>query len=189
MVTVVERCRNLFLLHRSNGPIPARSVEIIDWQDDDMPFDRIRSADLREIGDAWLRMERHPGEGLPRWSAFDPARFTKMLDKFCVLKTMDGRIDDIEFSLYGGHATHFIGQGKSLSLQEMRHDPLRSANYRDVRDRAWRAIETEAPQYVRKSLSWNDERYTEYETLMLPFMPDGAIRRLLQPVSAWVRSI
>lgn len=189
MATVIERCRNMFLLHRSNDSIPARSIEIIDSQDDDLPFDRIQCEDLRKIGDAWLRMERQPSEALPRWSAFDPARFTRMLDKFCVLKAGDLRADEIEFSLCGGHATHFIGQGKMLSLQEMRHDPQRAPNYRDVRNRASRAIENEAPQYVRKTLSWNDKNCTEYEALMLPFMPQGTMQRLLQPVSARIRLI
>ncbi len=187
METLIAQCRNLFLLHRRDNSTPARNVDLIDWEDDDLPFDRIKCEHLRKIGEAWLSMERKAGEALPRWSAFSPAQFVDVIDKICVLKAEDWRADNIEFSLYGGHATEFIGQGKPLALQEMRHNPLHKANYVDVRDRAGRAIENNAPQYARKTLSWNDEGHMEYEALMLPFMPQGKVQRLLQPVSVRLR--
>ncbi len=161
---------------------------VVDSEEDALPFERILCEDLCIIGRAWLEMERKDGEALPRWNAFDPTRFIGMIDKFCVLKRENGQPDTLEFSLYGGHATDFVGRGKRIVLHEMRRDPLRVANYRDIRTRAERAIDNESPQYVRKTLSWNDENYTEYEALMLPFMPDEKEQRVLHPISACVHS-
>jgi len=156
----------------------------LDQGDDMLPFDRIECGDLRSIGKAWIAMPRNQGEYLPSWNEFDPADFKFCLDKFCVLKVQDWRKNQIEFSLYGGHPTDYLGNGKPLVMQNLRSNPLHSANYIDIRDRAGRAIDNEAPQYVRKTLSWNDQSYIEYETLMLPFLPDQGVQRLLQPVSA-----
>ena len=189
METVIELCRNLFLLHRRRESTPARKVVLIDSEDDVLPFDRIQCEDLRMIGDAWLGMPREEGETLPRWSVFDTSQFTGTLDKICVLKATDWRADEIEFSLFGGHATDLIGRGKPISLQRMRRDPQCCANYIEVRNRAGRAIDNEAPQYARKTLSWNQQSHIEYETLMLPFMAEGKVQRLLQPISARHREI
>ena len=174
-------------LREFNDVTPAREVVLLDQGHDMIPFDRIECRDLRRIGAAWLRMPREGRRRLPRWEMFRPADFKPVLDKFCVLRVHDWRADEIEFSLYGGHPTDFIGSGKPLVMQDMRHDPLRSANYYDIRDRAGRAVDYEAPQYVRKTLSWNDKNYIEYETLMLPFEPGKGTRRVLQPVSARAR--
>jgi len=186
---MIERCRNLFLLHRHRDSTPAHSVVLIDSEDDALPIERILCDDLRMIGTAWLDMPRREGEALPRWDAFDCRRFVTVLDKMCVVRAMDWQCDRIEFSLYGGHATDHIGLGKPLSLQQMRLDPLRKANYLDTRDRVGRSIDHAAPQYARKTLSWNQDPNTEYEILTLPFMPQEGFQRILCPVSARLRDI
>lgn len=163
---------------------PPREVVILKNADNFLPIFEINCSDLRLIGEAWLAMPRVSGEELPRWSAFRPKDFVSCLDKFCVLKVEDWKADKLEFSLYGGHPTDYIGCGKPLVMQQLRRDPLRSANYYDIRDRAGRAIDNKAPQFVRKTLSWNANNYIEYETLMLPFMAEGGVQRVLQPVSA-----
>jgi hypothetical protein len=179
--------QNLIQLGEFRDFSPAREVILLDQGDDELPFERIKCVELCEIGHAWLEMPRIDGEPLPRWSEFQPKNFSATLDKLCVLKVRNWQQNEIEFSLYGGHPTDFIGLGQPLVMQELRNDPLRVSNYIDIRDRAGMAIDNEAPQYVRKTLSWNDENYIEYETLMLPFMPADGEQRLLQPVSARAR--
>lgn len=165
---------------------PARSIILRDLEDDAIPIDRIECADLRRIGQAWLDFPRTQGSRLPRWEDFKPIDFTDMIERLCVLRVDNGRIDDLEFTLYGAHATEFIGNGRKLVLQSLRYDPSRRNNYLDIRDRARRAIMNQSPQYVRKSLSWNGLGFIEYELLMLPFQYANNSQRLLQPVSACV---
>jgi hypothetical protein len=167
---------------------PARSVVTLDTQQDMIPFDRIKCADLREIGKAWQEYARIEGEPLPRWRMFRVSDFIRTIERLCVLRVEDDRIDDLEFSLYGSHASEYIGNGRRLVLQNLRTDPLRQNNYIDIRDRAERAIINERPQYARKSLSWENKAYIEYEVLMLPFMAEDGTQRLLQPFSARIRS-
>ena len=179
---------NLLRKFRASTPArPTRNVVLLDQADDTLPFGRIECPDLRTIGKAWLDMPRVSGEAIPRWSEFSPADFRFFLDKFCVLKLQDWRNDEIEFSLYGTHPTDFLGNGRPLVMQDMRNNPLHSGNYLDIRDRAGRAVDNQAPQYVRKTLSWNDRNYIEYETLMLPFIAQDGVHRVLQPVSARAR--
>lgn len=178
--------RQMLDVHDISGYQPARSVEIRDVEDDGIPLDRIDCPDLRSIGQAWLDLPRTGRESLPRWKDFKPANFIPVIERLCVLRVSDGSIDDLEFTLYGAHATEFIGNGRKLKLQSLRYDPLRQANYIDIRDRARRAIQNESPQYVRKSLSWNGQGFIEYELLMLPFTVSDNSQRLLQPVSAHI---
>jgi hypothetical protein len=166
------------------GDDPALSVIVLDEGYDSIPFERISCPDLVFIAQCWLAMPRDEESGLPRWTAFRHAEFVSVLDKFCVLKVIDWRNDALEFSLYGGHPTEMIGRGRPLVMSEMRTDPLRAANYRDIRDRTGRAVENRAPQYARKTLSWDERDYIEYEALMLPFHPGADSQRVLQPVSA-----
>ncbi len=166
---------------------PPREVVTLDIGEDTIPVKRIKCPQLLFIGQSWLQMHREAGERLPRWQEFDLNKFTRVIEKFCVIKVVDWRADQIEFSLYGEHPTDFIGGGKPLVMQKLRQDPLRSGNYYDIRDRAGRAVDNEAPQYARKTLSWNERNYIEYETLMLPFVPEDGIQRILQPVSARAR--
>ena len=163
-----------------------RKVQLLDEERDTIPFERVRCPDLRHIGESWLVLPRIGRDTLPRWSSFELRHFKSMLPKLCVLKVEKWREDRLEFSTYGGHATEFIGGGKPLVLQEMRHHPEHRGNYLDIRDRAGRAIDMSAPQYTRKTLSWNDRGFIEYEVLMLPFEKEGDVQRLLQPVSAWI---
>jgi len=174
-------------LREFQGRTPAREVVVLDQGDDVLPFDRIRCPDLIAIGQAWLDMPRNEGRTIPEWRAFSPAAFASCLDKLCVLKARDWRAHDIEFSLYGNHPTDFLGNGRSLVMKEMRGDPMHEANYLDILNRAGRAIENAMPQYVRKTLSWNEGNYIDYETLMLPFVAEDGVQRLLQPVSARAR--
>lgn len=168
---------------------PARKVTILDRSDDMLPFWRIRCADLRNIGRAWLAMPREEGAAVPPWHAFSPAAFASCLDKLCVIKAGDWRAHEIEFSLCGDHPTEFLGNGRPFVLAEMRRDPLQESIYFDILNRAGRAIENGMPQYVRKSMAWNDRNFIEYESLMLPFAAEGGVQRLLQPVSARARVI
>lgn len=165
-------------------PNSARRVELLDFEYDSIPFDRIQCPDLRQIGRVWLDYPRQTGQALPQWRQFSPVQFRSMIDKLCVLSVEDWSTEQLEFTLYGGHPTEYIGLGKPLSLQEMRADPFRRNNYADIRDRARRATRNETPQYARKTLSWNDHDFIEYEVLMLPFAPEGGSQRILQPVSA-----
>jgi len=176
-------------LREFQGRTPAREVTVLDRGDDALPFDRIRCPDLRAIGQAWLDMPRGEGETIPHWRAFSPADFASCLEKLCVIKARDWRAHDIEFSLYGSHPTEFIGNGRPLVLADMREDPVHEENYLDIVNRAGRAIENAAPQYVRKSLSWNEDNYIDYEALMLPFVAEGGVQRLLQPLSARARLV
>ena len=161
-----------------------RKVVVLDSSDDTLPFDRIQDYDLNLIGKAWMGMPRLPGEDLPRWQNFRPADFRPMIEKLCVLTVGDWRADRLEFTLYGSHPTDLIGLGRPLRMMDLREDPKRRANYEDIRKRVGRAIENCAPQYARKTLSWNDHGYIEYEVLMLPFMREGSAQRVLQPVGA-----
>lgn len=180
--------RNTLHLREFQGVGSAQEVVILDQGEDHIPFDRIVCGDLRTLGQAWLEMNRKEGCALPCWSEFRPYEFKPLVEKLCVMKVEDWRNDKLEFSVFGGHATDFIGCGRPFVLQEMRRDPRYYANYCDIRDRTGRAIDSEAPQYVRKTLSWNDRNFIEYEVLMLPFRPQNGVQRLLQPISARARS-
>jgi len=161
-----------------------RKVNLLDSEQDALPFDRIFCPDLITIGRAWSEMPCEPGEDLPRWSCFKPFSFKSCLDKMCVISVEDWRANALEFTLYGEHPTEFVGLGRPLSLQALRHDPQRRVYFDDIRDRVGRAIDHNAPQYARKTLSWNDRGFIEYEILMLPFQPNEGVQRILQPLSA-----
>jgi len=166
-----------------------REVILLDQQQDSLPFDRIQCPELIELGQAWQALPRLPEENLPRWASFRPFQFRSSVEKMCVISVEDWRADALEFTLYGNHPTEYIGLGRPLSLQTLRRDPKRCGYYEDIRNRVGRAIEQTAPQYARKTLSWNDRGYVQYEILMLPFFREGAIQRILQPVSAKVELV
>jgi len=163
-----------------------RQVVLLDQEQDAIPFDRIRCPDLVAIGRAWQDMPRETGEALPRWSCFRPFEFKSSIEKMCVIAVEDWQADALEFSLYGNHPTEFVGLGRPLSLQRLCRDARRRGYYEDIRQRVGRAITNDAPQYARKTLSWNDRGFVQYEVLMLPFLRNGKVQRVLQPVSAKV---
>jgi len=163
-----------------------RDVVLLDSEQDNIPFDRIQCPDLRAIGESWLAMPRETGQPLPEWKSFRPFDFKRSVEKMCVLSVEDWRADKLEFSLYGSHPTEFIGLGRPLSMEQLRTDTLRRGYYEDIRDRVGRAVDKNAPQYARKTLSWNDHGRVEYEVLMLPFTRQERVQRVLQPVSATV---
>ena len=162
----------------------ARPVTVLDESVDSLPFDKIRCSDLRVLGTLWLSLPRREEEILPRWKTFSPKMAKPYLSKICVMHVGDWRADEIEFTLYGGHATERVGNGQRLILERLRNDPLRRGNYRDIRDRAGRAVDQAAPQYARKTLSWDGCDQVEYEVLMLPFMPEKGKSRVLQPLTS-----
>jgi len=168
-------------LHRLNA---LRPVVILDEALDLLPGDRIECSDLRAIARVWLDLPRESGESLPRWSSFSPSMITPYLYKVCILHVGDQDKDDIEFTLYGGHPTEHIGNGKPLRMHELRADKRRRNNYRDIRERAIRAITNQAPQYARKTLSWDGLDEISYELLMLPFRTENGITRVLQPLTS-----
>jgi len=163
-----------------------RQVILLDQEQDSLPFDRMKSSELIEIGHAWEAMPRESEEHLPRWSRFRPFDFKTSIEKMCVISVEDWQADALEFTLYGDHPTEYIGMGRPVSLQQLRHDPKRRGYYQDIRNRVGRAVENSAPQYARKTLSWNDSGYIQYEILMLPFHAEGSVQRILQPVAAKV---
>jgi len=163
-----------------------RRVVLLDEEQDSLPFDRIVCPDLIELGRAWKAMPREAGERLPRWSCFRPFDFKSSVEKMCVISVEDWHADAFEFTLYGNHPTELIGLGKPLSLQRLRNDPQRRGYFEDIRNRVGRAVTNYAPQYARKTLSWNDRGFIQYEVLMLPFQGNGDVQRILQPVSAKV---
>ena len=167
----------------SNTTMPdqSRPVTIYDEEDGAIPFDRIRCSDLSLIGQVWLDLPRVGFEPLPRWTTFSPAMITRQLNKVCILHVGDWRRDEIRFSLYGGHATERVGNGQPLDLHQLRNDPQRRGNYRDIRDRAGRAVEKATPQYAYKNLSWDGCSEVAYELLMLPFMPETALAECCNP--------
>lgn len=162
----------------------AHPVTVLDEAIDSLPFDRIQCPDLRAMGQLWLSLPRHEGEKLPRWATFSPQMAIPYLRKICVMHVGDWENDEIEFTLYGGHATDRVGNGQRLVLEKMREDPLRRPNYSDIRERAGRAVDHSAPQYARKTLSWDGCDDVEYELLMLPFMPENGFSRVLQPLTS-----
>lgn len=168
------------------GESEERQVVLLDSEKDSLPFDRMACPDLIEIGRAWEGLPREADERLPRWSHFRPFDFKSSIDKMCVISVEDWKTHALEFTLYGQHATEFVGLGRPLSLQALREDPKRCTYYEDIRCRAGRAIENDAPQYAHKTLSWNDRGFVQYEILMLPFLQEGAVQRILQPLSAKV---
>jgi len=162
----------------------ALPVVIYDEETDRLPFEKIRCPDLHFIGSVWAGLPRVDGEPLPRWSAFSPSMITRQLSKVCILHVGDWRRDQIKFTLYGGHATERVGNGRALNLHQLRNDPKRRSNYRDIRDRAGRAVDHAAPQYALKNLSWDGCSEVEYELLMLPFMAENGISRVMQPLNS-----
>jgi len=162
----------------------AHPVTVLDEAIDSLPFDRIRCSDLRALGKLWQSLARREGEILPRWETFSPNMAIPYLSKICVLHVGDWENDEIEFTLYGGHATDRVGNGQRLVLEKMRNDPLRRTNYRDIKERAGRAVDHSAPQYARKTLSWDGCDEVEYELLMMPFMPENGMSRVLQPLTS-----
>lgn len=169
---------------RMIDPEQSMPVVIYDEVHDRLPFEKIRCPDLYLIGEVWSALPRIYGEPLPRWSAFSPSMITRQLSKVCVLRVGDWRKDEIRFSLYGGHATERVGNGRALDLHQLRNDPKRRSNYRDIRDRAGRAVDRNAPQYALKSLSWDGCSEVDYELLMLPFMPQNGCSRVMQPLTS-----
>lgn len=147
----------------------------------------IECIDLRRIADVWLGLPREEGEVLPRWSSFSPSMITPQLNKVCILHVGNDR--EVEFSLYGGHATERIGNGQPLVLQKLPDDPLRRANYYDIRARAVRAVEEAAPQYAKKTLGWDGLPDVRYELLMLPFHPENGFSRVMQPLTSEPRPL
>jgi len=166
-----------------------REIVLLDSEQDSLPYDRIVCPDLQAIGRAWEAMPREAGEALPRWQCFRPSAFKCCLDKMCVISVEDWQADALEFTLYGDHATEYVGLGRPLSLQSLRRDPQRRAYYEDIRDRVGLAVQHDAPQYARKTLSWNECGFIQYEILMLPFQQEGTIQRILQPLSAKAHSL
>ena len=164
-----------------------REVVILDEAINILPLDRIESPELLSIAEVWLELPREGNRGLPRWSSFSPAMIAPQLSKMCVLRVGTENVDDIEFSLYGGHPTQHIGNGRPLVMQDLRVDPLRKNNYVDIRDRAGRAIENAAPQFARKTLSWDGCPDVEYEVMMLPFVSEEGTSRVMQPLASQAR--
>jgi len=164
-------------------------VVIFDEVHDALPLEKVRCPDLKLIGQVWLDLPREAGEPLPRWGAFSPSMITRQLDKVCILHVGDWRNDEIKFSLYGGHATERVGNGHPLDLDQLRNDTKRMSNYQDILHRAGRAVDNAAPQYAFKNLSWDGCEEVEYELLMLPFMPENGVSRVMQPVSSQQRPV
>ena len=169
------------------NPEAARPVVILDEAVNALPFHRIQCPDLKDIGAMWLALPREHGEPLPRWATFSPAMIAPLLSKVCILRVGDWREDDIKFSLYGGHATARIGNGQPLVLSALKDDPKRCGNYHDICTRAGRSVDDAAPQYARKTLSWDGFEEVAYEVLMLPFMPENGISRVMQPITSQER--
>ena len=147
-------------------------------------LDTIECADLRRLVASWSAFAADPDTALPRWASFSPAIFRTMLPKICVLKV--GR-DGMEYSLSGGHANDYLNGGRSLSVEKMRRDPGRRGEFVDLHARVTAAVQHRAAVYVRKAVVWQASRYVEYETVLLPFAPEGGCQRVLQPVSARIR--
>lgn len=173
------------LAYQYDTELPSQLPALLENCADRIPFDKLQCNDLEWIAESWAALPVQAGELLPRWDSFNVADFARVLDKLCVLHVRDWRTNDIEFVVYGGHPTRFVGLGKPVKLAKMRSDPVAYNNYVDICDRVGRAVCNSKPQYARKTLSWNGRDDIEYETLILPFAPDGSgVQRVLQPVSA-----
>jgi len=111
------------------------------------------------------------------------------LDKVCILQVGDIEKHEIEFTVYGDHPTELIGNGKPVTLKEMRASRTRHKNYADIRQRTGRSISNQAPQFARKAMSWGGLEELEYELLTLPFETENGMTRVLQPLSSAERRL
>ncbi len=178
--------RNLMQSNDGSMEKLPRDVVVLGEGHDSIPFDSISCRDLAFIAQSWIDMPRLPGEPLPRWSEFRLSAFVKVINKLCVVLAREGDADRMEITVCGQHATEYVGNGKPIDLAHMRNDPLRCANYADIRDRVARAIANNAPQYALKTLSWQDMGYVEYEVMVLPFMSESGAQRILHPISVQI---
>ena len=159
-------------------------IDVLDQELDFVPRDRLRCLDLIEFHDAWAALPRRE-QNLPDYQDFDLESFHDTRSKISRLLVRNWEAGDFEYAEYGAHPAQYLNRGRGLVIAELRNDPKKRDNYRDIRNRVGRCINNATPNYVHKRISWGAQGFVSYEVIFLPFASGSEEHVVLTPVSAY----
>ena len=137
------------------------------------PLIRQDSARLFDMWQNWATQDAQAE--LPRWSNFNPMKFTSILSNVVLVQVDDNDAENAQLKL--------VGERAGMYLPGVDNSPISTItsqeNLAHVKLCLKACLQHRLPCYTVKSMAWRSARQRVYDCLMMPFYHDDKTTKVL----------